>query len=203
MRNRSVCIESGQRFGRLEVILELSPLPRTDGRKNRMFLLKCDCGSSKIVQMNSLRTGNTRSCGCISRSHGMSGTRTHQIWKNMKNRCYNKKVRSYSTYGAKGIEVCESWKNSFKNFLDDMGVCPDGMSLERVDVGQGYDKSNCEWIPKEEQAWNKANSKIWIVDGVEYPSAYVASSELNVDRQTIVNWCKAGKKGCSWRDRYV
>lgn len=77
-------------------------------------------------------------------THGMFGTRTYTAWSRMKSRCLNPKATNYPKYGAKGIRVCERWLE-FENFYEDMGKCPEGYSIDRLDPRGDYEKSNCRW----------------------------------------------------------
>lgn len=77
-------------------------------------------------------------------THGMFGTRTYRIWSGMKSRCLNPNATSYARYGANGIKVCEKWMK-FEGFLKDMGKCPDGYSIDRLDPRGDYEKANCRW----------------------------------------------------------
>lgn len=71
----------------------------------------------------------------------------------MLNRCHNPKHTAYNRYGAKGIAVCEQWRDSFATFLEDMGERPEGCTLDRKDGTKGYFKDNCQWsTPKEQHA---------------------------------------------------
>lgn len=83
----------------------------------------------------------------------------YQAWNHMKQRCYNKKDSRYELYGARGIKVCDRWRNSFSKFLDDMGERPPGLTLERIDVNAGYEPSNCKWADYLVQARNQRVSK--------------------------------------------
>lgn len=114
-------IDVGERFGRLTVI---SYAGKEKGF--HMWECICDCGKTKIVRENSLKIGNTSSCGCLhkeiatrickSRSkHNFNKTRLYRLWGNMKTRCSNKKAINYSGYGGRGITVCDEW-NDFENF---------------------------------------------------------------------------------------
>src|SRR5690606_2812880 len=111
-----------------------------------------------------LRTGKTKSCGCLrietniskGTTHGHSGTRTYQAWLNMKSRCSNKKNISYENYGGRGISICDRWLNSFENFLEDMGECPDNLTLERMDVNGNYEPNNCIWEDYSQQLFNQS-----------------------------------------------
>lgn len=74
----------------------------------------------------------------------------------MKNRCYNPKSQQYKNYGARGIEVCDAWRSSFDAFLSDMGLKPDGMTLDRFPDNDGkYEASNCRWATSKEQRRNQ------------------------------------------------
>lgn len=73
-------------------------------------------------------------------------------------RCYNPKQRDYRRYGARGIVVCERWLESFDNFLEDMGLRPDGHTLERLNNDGNYTKDNCVWASRKEQTRNREST---------------------------------------------
>jgi hypothetical protein len=73
----------------------------------------------------------------------------------MKVRCYNTKREDYPDYGGRGIKVCDRWKDSFTNFLADMGPRPLGTTIDRRDVDGDYEPSNCWWATYEHQNVNK------------------------------------------------
>jgi hypothetical protein len=104
-------------------------------------------------------TGSTsrETIGARRRTHGLTHTREYRIWNNMKTRCLNPKTRCYHNYGGRGITICESWL-SFDNFFSDMGMCPDGLTLERKNTNLGYCKDNCEWATVRHQQNNRTNN---------------------------------------------
>jgi len=114
-----------------------------------------------------LKRGISRSCGCLRKemtierntTHGLSNSRVDSIWSSMWTRCTNPKANSYKDYGAKGIVPCEKWR-TLEGFIEDMGMPPDGLTLERKDGNLGYNKDNCEWADYTTQARNRSNA-LW------------------------------------------
>jgi hypothetical protein len=96
--------------------------------------------------------------GIGNEKHGMSRKRIYKIWAGMKSRCHNQKHASYKYYGAKGLSVCEEWRNSFLCFYDwaTKNGYDDTLTIDRIDPNKGYHKSNCRWITREK---NTRNSK--------------------------------------------
>lgn len=82
----------------------------------------------------------------------------------MKQRCSNPNATRFDRYGRRGISFCERWAK-FKNFLDDMGLRPEGKSLERIDNNKGYEPGNCRWATPKEQSSNCERNRWVHVDG--------------------------------------
>lgn len=83
----------------------------------------------------------------------MSNHPLYSTWKNMRQRCNNPNRPDFKNYGGRGIKVCEEW-NSFLQFCEDMGVKPEGTSLDRINNDNGYSKDNCRWATRTEQNRN-------------------------------------------------
>jgi hypothetical protein len=125
------------------------------GRFPRWFC-RCDCGKETLVFASALRTGNTKSCGCLrGESHGNTESREYRAWCHAKERCSNPKVKGYEHYGGRGIVMCPEWLTSFSTFLKDMGRCPPGLTLDRRDVNGPYAPHNCRWATWSEQNLNR------------------------------------------------
>lgn len=149
----------GKTFNRLEVMERAENL---NGQV--MWLCKCNCGSETTVHGYALKSGNTKSCGCLHKeivtTHGetrnYSETSEYGTWRSMISRCEDNNNKAYDNYGGRGIKVCSRWLESFDNFLEDMGRRPsEKHSIDRINVNGGYKPSNCRWADGVEQARNK------------------------------------------------
>jgi hypothetical protein len=149
----------GQKFGRLIVLEQAGK----DKWRNSRWLCQCDCKQSKIVSGNNLKSGATKSCGCLHKEmmtkHGCYGDKFYTVWQHMKQRCINPRNKDYPDYGGRGITVCDRWLNSFENFNEDEGEnWKLGLTIERIDNKLGYYPGNCAWITIAEQQRNKRNN---------------------------------------------
>jgi hypothetical protein len=163
---------TGWKFGRLTVIKCLG-LQQTSTRPKNVWLCVCECGADAQILGESLRSGATKSCGCLRaeltskrlKTHGHSrSSQTYKSWASMIQRCSNPKKKEYGCYGGRGIDVCKRWL-VFANFLADMGERPKGLTLDRIDNDLGYGPLNCRWANHIEQSRNRRTNRPLTLDG--------------------------------------
>jgi hypothetical protein len=124
-------------------------------------------------------------------THGMTNTRAFVTWHSMVNRCHQPNCKTYRTYGAKGITVCDRWRNSFENFFADMGHPPDGCSLDRIDNTLGYQPDNCRWATKREQQINRRNT-VFLTLGEQTKALITWADELGISHITLTTRLNRG-----------
>lgn len=141
--------------------------------KNTRVLCRCHCGTERAVLLHNLRRGASKNCGCViaaktaqrNRKHGLArrgrNARLYRCWAGMIARCTNPNAPLFHNYGGRGINVCEAWRD-FSHFMKwamSTGY-DDELTIERVKVGGNYEPSNCRWVPKREQYWNRTDSRL-------------------------------------------
>ena len=150
--------ETGNRYGRL-VVKYLSGNRR---QKALCWIAECDCGEVVDVCGVNLRRGHTKSCGCwrvdnakeMFTIHGESTEMsiTYKVWRDIKSRCSttNSRTFQHKLYADKGIKVCGRWQDSYLNFVEDMGIRPEGYYITRIDKNGNYEPGNCKWVKGKE-----------------------------------------------------
>lgn len=187
---------TGERFGRLLVVA------RAENRGTvAAWRCLCDCGQEVIRTGGGLRLGQSLSCGCLRREklvarnvangRGEKAHPLHEVWRSMIRRCYDRRHISFADYGAKGIGVCDRWRDSFQTFLRDMGDRPEGTSIDRIDSAKWYEPGNCRWADHITQGNNRSNVKKFSLDG-EFVSVAEACRRTGVQYQTAVGRMRRG-----------
>ncbi|HEV3223934.1 MAG TPA: hypothetical protein VGZ90_13690 [Puia sp.] len=185
---------TGVRFGKLIAISRQSK--KINNRSRTFWTCKCDCGKIKIIDLDHLQSGHTKSCGCesskhrlkyINITHGDSKSKEFKAWRAIKSRCSNKKLKCYPHYGGRGIKVSDNWINSYSTFLSDMGRAPTANhSIERIDNNGDYDPSNCKWATKKEQA-NNTRSNTFITYKGEILTMGQWAEKMGLSKSTLSN----------------
>jgi hypothetical protein len=160
---------TNQRFGRLTAL----QYHKYSGSAS-LWECICDCGRTSYVDQYALRKGTITSCGCWRNeksraraiTHGKSKTRLYTNWSAMVRRCSSPSSKSFQWYGARGITVCDRWRESFENFLADMGPPPsESHTLDRIDNDGNYEPSNCRWATAGEQNRNSRRTRLVTING--------------------------------------
>jgi len=173
---------SGQQFGRLEALFLVGRY-----RSNSIWLCKCDCGNLIKVRDCHLKSGDTKSCGCLNREkakkhakelkvintkHGDASngkkTKLYNSWCGMKDRCFNSRASNFTYYGHRGISVYKEWVENysiFKAWALQNGY-KEGLVIDRIDSNGDYEPSNCHWITASENVrkssiarWSRRKTK--------------------------------------------
>lgn len=179
---------SNQKFGRLTVIEKSQKICGKTAWK-----CICDCGNITYVTTSNLTCNRIRSCGCIKQeilmkrniTHNQRHTKLYEVWKSIKQRCYNPKHHAYKNWGGRGIKVCDEWKENFQAFYDwsySNGYkeeCQksekDKLTIDRINNDGDYCPSNCRWVNRTTQSRNKRVNKKIIYKNEEH---------------CLVEWCE-------------
>lgn len=167
---------TGQRFGKLVALKDVG-----SNGNNILWKCKCDCGNNIIVPSSRLRSGNTKSCGCLQiasvTTHGKSKTRLYRIWHGMKTRCNLVQDKRYKDYGGRGIKVFHEWDTNFLSFYNwaIANGYKDNLSIDRIDNNGNYCPENCRWASAKQQMNNTRYNHL-----VEY----------NNEVKTVREWAK-------------
>ena len=168
---------TGQKFALLTIIGRV----KNDAKGKAYWKCLCDCGKITIVSGSNLRSGAVKSCGCLRHkekdTHHLSNTRLYRIWNAVIQRCNNKEHWAYKYYGAKGINVCEEWRNDFLAFYKwamENGYS-EKLTIDRIDNEKDYSPQNCRWVDRKVQANNRTFCKMIEYDG---------------KTQSLMQWCE-------------
>lgn len=136
------------------------------------WLFACDCGREIVADAKNVRRGNTNSCGCLHSEisaarlfvHGERAEKRHEAtyraWQAMKSACYNPMTSGFPRCGGRGIEVDARWRESFAQFLRDLGERPFGTVLKRLDPERDFVPGNCRWAPRPRPAESRARRQV-------------------------------------------
>lgn len=211
-------VEIGQRFGRLTV----TSATQHKAREQHYFCL-CDCGNAnKRVAKSHLTGGKIKSCGCLRREtvrtsklvHGGAAeyagkqkTDEYLTLRRMMARCHNPNNPGYKHYGARGIAVCDRWRNghgiltAYECFLADMGRRPRGTSIDRIDNDKGYSPDNCRWATPKQQRENSRRVRWVLLNGNMVPLKTWAQAH-GVDYSIVHKMFTRGRDLNKWLETY-
>lgn len=182
-------IQIGDKFGRLTIICKSNNdyIDPKYGRHFPRWYCICDCGKEIDVRDDMLKSKKARSCGCLNRDiakvvntkHELCNTRIYSEYSNMRQRCCNINNPEYKNYGGRGIKICSEWldkENGFINFYNwsISNGYKDNLSIDRINVDGNYEPSNCRWIPKKYQAYNKKDTIKIFFNGEYYALPQIA-----------------------------
>lgn len=169
-----------------------------NGRAVGVFI--CCCGKEKESRIARIFSGDSKSCGCMKKelvsksrtSHGESKSKLYSRWWSIVQRCEYEKNDSYSQYGARGIKMCSSWRQSFEEFRDwcHKNGYREDLQIDRIDTNGDYCPENCRFVTQTKNNRNRNVSKYWFVRGVRYDGLGDASIKLGVSKSTIRSWCE-------------
>lgn len=186
---------TGQKFGKLTVIKRVENHVQPSGKQYVQWLCKCDCGNETVVRGANLKRGYTQSCGCLIKetnsTHGLKKTRLYVVWRDIKLRCFNPNANNFKDYGAKGVFMCDEWRNDFKVFYDwamENGYNPNAKrgecTIDRIDNNKGYFPENCRWVDNLSQQNNRTNNRFLTYNSETYTVAEW-SRKINVPPHTL------------------
>jgi len=169
-------IEPGTKFNRLTYVRPAGRKPHGNGSVTIGEYL-CDCGKTVILPDYRVKGGYTKSCGCLQREwaykkcfkHGKSKTKLYGVWDGIITRCENMKHHDYQHYGAKGVRMCDEWRNDFSKFYDwaiENGW-KEGLTIDRISGGSSwYSPENCRVVDRRAQSENRCVTVYLLYEGI-------------------------------------
>ena len=148
---------TGRQFGEWTVI----GYSHTDKHWHSFWHCVCSCGTEKVVQGRTLKSGESKSCGHEHDACGECNTRLYYVWHAMHDRCERPETYSFKWYGARGIKVCDEW-SKFKPFREwalsngyDQNAPSYQCTIDRINTDGDYEPTNCRWVPMSIQLKNR------------------------------------------------
>lgn len=193
---------TGQKFNKLTAI---KPAEYAMHGKCTKWYCQCECGNVAVVSYDHLKSGHTKSCGCLRQKygkalqkgeqHGMANTPLYKVWQAMKDRIYNKNNKYFHYYGGRGLTLCEEWESfsAFNKWAMENGY-QKGLDLDRINNDLGYSPENCRWIPHAENLQNTRRKQEVVLDGKRVPVAEIAK-RYNVPYNKVYQMNKRGLSG--------
>lgn len=182
---------AGQKFGRLTAVKWTGQIKK----HQCVWSCLCECGAICAVRIGRLRSGHTKSCGCLQRdlaskwaktglpgrTHGLSKSKMMGVLRAMLRRCHSPKSKEFKWYGARGIAVCDRWRFGENGsagihlFVLDMGPKPfPRAEVDRIDNNGNYEPGNCRWATRKTQLANTRRNRRITFDGIG---------------RTVAEWC--------------
>lgn len=190
----------GKKYGRWTV-LERVGLSSTG---EPTFKCICECGTIKVQNIYSLVSGNSKSCGCyeaevkakMKTTHGYTNHPLYKVFTDMKDRCYNPKRKEYRNYGARGIKICDEWRNNRASFIEwslEHGY-KKGLEIDRIDNNGDYCPENCRFVTRRENTNNRRNTVLVEIRGETMPLT-VAAELYGIHSRTLAGRYYKGYRG--------
>lgn len=202
--------KAGDTFGRL-TLTGVTYFAKKYGSRYRFVEAECECGYIRPYLYYELKSGHTRSCGCLrtdmlrkypnARIHGLSKHPLYTMWRGMRERCYYHHHNRYHRYGALGIRVCDEWRYDFQEFFDWAMTqkWKQGMSIERIENKGNYEPDNCKFIPLADQKKNTSATRLFFAFG-EYKMVedWATDPRCKIGYGSLVN--RLYRDTITWKD---
>ena len=192
---------TNQKFNKLKVV------GFTDKRtSNGGMIWKCQCDCGNVVYLSTPQLKRNKGCGCElkkwRKKFGENSKKNrininnnlYKRLKHMKERCYDANNKEYKNYGARGIRICDEWKNDFMSFYN-WAVAngyKENLTLDRIDVNGNYEPNNCRWVDWKTQQNNRRNNVRFKYNGIELTQAEWArklkTTPQNIYKKRLKGW---------------